>query len=328
MNSIPIRIKNLILRKTLFKISERPVLMDYESEQELRMRCKYYSERDSILEKILFELNKRGLQTFVCCKGHSGICGYVGFKVPESEEDFVNQLCTRLLRETQASIYIHEKATVFRGTSVAIYFSGQDKEEVLPFLLECIQRPNQEYSEYMKEAFKLCRIQESIHDDLIYGFHFYPSKDGLLVSPNNQFLYFSLERRISLNQLFRFCMYLDDFTKKIKGKIVKEEELGALIQMLNINLLKIVESPSLEPVDHYVNMSEEEIVKLMETVGFYPGYLEDLITKNQNRTIKKEEIFHISEFNTEEGLYLFLLKLEESLAVKRKNALQEKKYML
>ena len=64
------RIKNLILTKSLFKVSEKSVLMNWNSIGELRMRCKRYSERNSTLEEILFELNKRGVKTYEIGRAH------------------------------------------------------------------------------------------------------------------------------------------------------------------------------------------------------------------------------------------------------------------
>ena len=141
-------------------------------------------------------------------------------------------------------------------------------------------------------------------------------------------MYFSLERRISLEQLFRVCMHIDEFTAKTKGIFLKEDALASSLQELNEKLVKDIENPSMKPVDYYVGFQEPDILELMRAVEFYPGYLSDLISRNRNRTIKREELRHIKRFNTEPGFYLLLLKLEESLSVKRKKSLQAKKYVL
>lgn len=322
------RIKNLILTKSLFKVSEKSVLMNWNSIGELRMRCKRYSERNSTLEEILFELNKRGVKTYGSCKGHMESKGYIAFMVPPEQEDFVNQLCTRVLGSCLASVDIHECRSTFKGISVGIYFNAIVRNEVLPLLLNCIKNPNHNKSGYMQEIFKLCHIQEEIHDDLTYGVHMYPKKEGILLSPNNKFLCYSLERRISLEQLFRVCMHMDNFSEIIKGTLLDEERMKDLLHELNRKLLGEIENSSVKPLDYYAGFTEQEIVELMGEIGFYPGYLPDLISRNQAGSIREEEKKLLNKFHTEPGLYVLALKLEESLSVKRKKSLQEKKYML
>lgn len=307
---------------------QKSSLLTFQSKRELKMKCKKFCEGNSLLEKVLYELNVRDLNTFACCKGHSNKNGYISFKVSKESSLLANELCTSVLRRYPVSIHIHENRALFRGLSVSIFFSMKSRNEILKFLLDRIKHPKEEYSACIEELIRLCNIQESIHDDLMYGVTIKKTNSGLIVSSEPKFFYYSLDRKISLEQLEAFCLTIDKFSGRIKNRIFTEEDLSLELHELNEELLPSSKIISFDKKDYYPGMTEDELLWMLLELEGYPGYLESLVERNKERKLSTNEQEKIHRFNLENGLYLTLLKLEESYFAKREKSLQAKKYML
>ncbi len=302
-------------------------LLTYKNHSELRMKCKEYSERNSLLEQVLYALNSKKLTTYACCKGHVQN-GYIAFTAPKEKEDLVNELCTGLLRRFPVKVHIHEARALFRGLSVTISFSLKNRKEVLKWMLDRIKNPRGEYSDYIRELLRLCGIQEAIHDDLMYGLTIQKVDDGLQVQTEPKFFYFSLERNISLDQLESICGFMDDFTRLSKNLVFTEESLSKELGQLNEKIIRFSTFQCNQLVDYFPNQTEEDILWRMLELECYPGYLKSFVDRNKRRKLSSSEMKRINRFNLEEGLYLTLLKLDESYFAKKEKSLQVKKYML
>ena len=323
-----------IMRLQLFNTSffvtstrTKASLLTYQNRNELRMKCKQYSESNSLLEHVLYALNSRELTTFACCKGHKKN-GYIAFTAPKEKEDLVNELCTGLLKNFPVKVHIHEGRALFRGTSITISFPHGRRREVLKWMFDRIRNPREECSDYIRELLRLCSIQETIHDDLMYGLTLKKVGEGFLVETDPKFFYFSLKRNISLDQLESVCGFMDDFTHFSRNTIFTEESLAEELRKLNERIIRSSYFNFYDLVDYFPSKTIEEILWMMLELECYPGYLSGFVERNRKRRISSSEAMRINRFNLENGLYLTLLKLDESYFAKKEKSLQAKKYML
>lgn len=303
-------------------------LMTYRSSQELRMKCKRFSERDPLLEKVLYALNAKGISTYSCCKGHGKHGGYLAMKVDPNQEELLNRVATELWEVSQATISIHGYHASFDGTVVNIYFSSEEKETVLTQLLQSMEKPPEKRKHLFQSLFECVYYQSKAHQDLMFGLYMTPHEGGYQVEVESPFMFHSINRSISLDNLERIVELMLDMQQSFSKRIVTEEELEQRLQVLNSVLVESVQEGKGSLKDYYESLTEDELKRLMESKGEYEGAILELVNQYRNHCVTDEGWQKYNFYVMNWQAYLEALKREESLQAKRELSLQEPKTML
>lgn len=294
-------------------------LLQYSTESELVMKCKNFSEVNETLEHALYVLNKKGFPTYACCKGHwHKEKGYIAFKVEKSQEDFINHLCSRLLEETDATVYIHYYRAAFSAPSLGIYFSSRSREKVLHLLLNSFQDEHFYKNPVISELFSLCHLEASLHSDLMFGAAICNKKGKYYVETGHNFMFFSTKSFISISQLQQVCDCLDTLREKVNKQIVSKEDTLSYFQQFNLRLQEIADDEALAHQRDYDSYTDKEIAMMMQQYnGFVPGQVSDIIDKYRLDCFNKEEGEMLQYLFSHENEYIELLKMEETLSERR-----------
>ncbi|MBR2138852.1 MAG: hypothetical protein IJ966_06150 [Bacilli bacterium] len=321
--------KKLVIGASLGRIQMLSKPMNFSSNVELSMKCKLFSEGNSLLSDALYHLNDIGLNTFACCKGHTKKGGYIAFVLNEENKELVSKMCGYLLDNTNISLQISPHHYNVEGISVAIYFSVEERKKVLDRILNISLDENNSTNRIVDEMIELSELQNCIHSDMTYGIYLKKDDGAYNIETDPVFLMRSLDRYISVTGLERVCASLGDLTEEIDGKSIAPIHLLKRLERTNSRIKDIICSDENELHDYYPTFTEEELLRVMEINALVPGRLEELMKKANGCQLSLEEEDYYCMFIESEDLYFLTLKLEESLAYKRQSiTLQEEKRVL
>ncbi len=322
------RAKMLVIGTVLGRSITTSSLMTFQSSKELRMKCKKFSERDPLLESVLYELNSKEMKTYACCKGHDQYGGYIAMKVEPHQEQIANQMATELWEMSHARISIHGYRASFEGSVLNIYFSSDEKQQVLEQMLKSLKTPNDKQTPLFSTLFECVRLQMRDHSDLMFGLYMKPEEEGISAEIELPFMFLSAKSYISLNDLEEIVQEMEKIQTLVNQGIVSAEELQKQVSVLNYLLAKspLVEPEALE--DYYADYTEAELQRVMDKKGEYVGAMDDLTNHYREQQMTPEVVEKLALYNSNWECYLEALKREESLKAKRQLTLQEAKTML
>lgn len=286
--------------------------------------CKFFSEGSKELYEVLIELNKLGLKTYACCKGHEEdefSNGYVAFQIPKEKRDFVNRVFTEILDSELGYVEIARYNVLFDGVSGIIRFSCEEREEILKLVLEALKNPKEKTSEFVDELYTCSDYQDYACKDFIFGVTFKKEDDS----------YQFIQDSGGYDNMFLACM---DTRHNVTSDAVLE--IGAMLVFLTdylgeesnidsaINLIKYTNAAIKEKIDsssyscdYYDYLTQDELIKFMHSKGIVPGRFEELT--NEIRNVMSTARIDINELNHYVSQYFTVMRLEESLHTKINN---------
>lgn len=319
----------IVIGSALGKVKTVSSPMNYSSFFDLKMKCRLFSEGNTLLEETLYHLNERGLITFASCKGHGKGSGYVAFILNDDNEDYISKMCGYLLEHTKARIAINPHHYNVEGISVSIYFSNEDRKNVLSTVVDNSLYENLKPSQIVLELIKLSKYQQLIHSDMTFGLYLEKRNQGYYVETEPKFLMHSLDRNISINGLETICAYLDELADFIDEKVINSNMLFKELERINKMISSVIENDERGLKDYYPMFNETELLKFISLYELEPNKLKNIIDKIFLERLTDEEEDYYCRVSDDDSLYFLILKLEESLKVKRDMiTLQEEKRVL